>query len=50
MAQAMGANGYTIRKPEDFDKVDYEKICSYPGPTLLDVHIDPEELSPLGMF
>ena len=50
MAKAMGANGYTIREPEDFDKVDYEKICSYPGPTLLDVHIDPEELSPLGMF
>ncbi len=50
MAKAMGANGYTIREPEDFDQVDYQKICSYPGPTVLDVHIDPEELSPLGMF
>ena len=50
MAKAMGANGYTIREPEDFDKVDYQKICSYPGPTVLDVHIDPKELPPLGMF
>lgn len=50
MAKAMGANGYSIRQPEDFEKVDYQAICSYPGPTVLDVQIDPEELSPLGMF
>ena len=47
MAKAMGANGYSIREPKDFDKIDYQKICSYPAyPTVLDVYIDPEELSP----
>lgn len=43
MAKAMGANGYSIHRPEDFDKLDYEAICNYPGPTVLDVYIDPEE-------
>lgn len=50
MAQAMGARGYSIRQPEDFQALDYEEMCNYPGPTVLDVHIDPEALSPLGMF
>ena len=50
MAKAMGANGYNISTPEDFDKLDYQAICNSTGPTILDVHIDPEELSPLGMF
>lgn len=50
MAQAMGAKGYSIRQPEDFEQLDYEAICNDSGPTVLDVHIDPEELSPLGMF
>ncbi|MBP0019131.1 MAG: thiamine pyrophosphate-binding protein [Cyanobacteria bacterium SBLK] len=50
MAQAMGARGYSIHQPEDFQKLDYEEICNHSGPTVLDVHIDPEALSPLGMF
>lgn len=50
MVQVMGVNGYIIWKLEDFDKVDYEKICSYLGLILLDVYIDLEELLFLGMF
>jgi len=50
MAKAVGANGYIISGPEDLEKLDFEAICSYPGPTVLDVRIDPDELSPLGVI
>lgn len=50
MAKAMGANGYTIRHPEDFDKIDYQAICTHTKPTVLDVYIDPEDLPPSGMY
>ena len=50
MAQSVGARGYTIRHPKDFDNIDYQALCSHNGPTLLDVYIDPEEPAPLGML
>jgi acetolactate synthase-1/2/3 large subunit len=49
MAKAVGADGYTIRTLEDLTQIDYEAICTHPGPTLLDVHIDPEEVPPMGI-
>lgn len=49
MAKAVGASAHTIRHPEDFRQIDYEAILSHNGPTLLDVHIDPDEPPPLGM-
>lgn len=48
MAKAVGAAGYTIRHPDDFDKLDFQAICNHPGPTLLDVYIDPNEAPPIG--
>ena len=50
MAKAMGAKGYSIRNAEDFEQLDLQKISTNLGPTVLDVHIDPEEVPPLGMF
>ncbi len=50
MAKAVGANSYTIHGSEDLEALDFQAICNYPGPTVLDVRIDPEELSPLGLF
>lgn len=47
IAQAQGAQGYTIRNPEDFSKIDMEKILSFEGPTLFDIYIDPEEVPPI---
>ncbi len=47
MAQAMGAQGYTIRSPQDFDALDIDAMCERSGPTLLDVHVDPEEVPPI---
>ncbi len=49
MAQAMGIPGYVIESPEDFDELDMEALLSRPGPTLLDVRIDPEEVPPMNL-
>ncbi len=47
MARAMGARAHIIRSPADFAALNLDKICRRHGPTLLDVHIDPEEAPPL---
>jgi acetolactate synthase-1/2/3 large subunit len=49
MARAMGADGYTIRSPEDFAQLDVAAICARKGPTLLDVLIDPDEVPPMNV-
>ena len=47
MARAMGAQAFTIRSPDDLVLLDIEGLCRYPGPTLLDVHVDKEEVPPI---
>jgi acetolactate synthase-1/2/3 large subunit len=47
VARAMGADAITIRSPEDFAGIDIAGICKNKGPTLLDIHIDPDEIPPL---
>jgi acetolactate synthase-1/2/3 large subunit len=47
MARAQGGRGYTIRSAADLQGLDIKSICNYPGPTLLDVYIDPEEVPPM---
>ncbi len=49
MAKSAGADAYAIRRPEDFEKLDYQAMCSRKGPTLLEIFIDPEEAPPLRM-
>lgn len=49
MARAMGADGYTIRSPEEMAALDIEAICTKKGPTLLDVFIDGEEVPPMSL-
>jgi acetolactate synthase-1/2/3 large subunit len=49
MAKAVGAEAYTIRNLKDLVQVDFETLCRRNGPTLFDVHIDVEEVPPLGM-
>lgn len=48
MAKAVGADGYTIRCHDDFERLDIQSLHARPGPTILDVHIDPDEPPPLG--
>lgn len=47
MARAMGAEGHIIRGPADLAALDIEAMCKRPGPTLLDVRVDPEEVPPM---
>ena len=49
MARAMGANAYIIKSPQDMAALDIPVLCKYPGPTVLDVRIDREEVPPLDM-
>jgi acetolactate synthase-1/2/3 large subunit len=49
IARAMGAQGHTIHSPQDIEKLDITRICKRRGPTLLDVHIDGEEVPPIGV-
>lgn len=48
VARAMGARGYTVRTAEDLADIDVAALWDTPGPVLLDVHIDPEEIPPIG--
>jgi acetolactate synthase I/II/III large subunit len=49
LGRALGADGYTIRAPEDLARLDMDAICSRKGPTLLDVLIDPDEVPPMNV-
>jgi acetolactate synthase-1/2/3 large subunit len=49
MAKAAGAQAFAIHTPEDFEKLDYQALCGNKGPTLLEIHIDPEAAPPLRM-
>jgi acetolactate synthase-1/2/3 large subunit len=48
LSRALGGRGHTIRSAKDMQALDIKGICNYPGPTLLDVYIDPEEVPPMG--
>jgi acetolactate synthase-1/2/3 large subunit len=48
MAQAMGVESYRIDTLADLERVDIPGIVTRPGPCLLDVRIDPEEIPPMG--
>lgn len=49
MAQSMGVAGHVINGPEDFEALDMNAILTRPGPTLLDVRIDGEEVPPMDL-
>ncbi|MBY0237964.1 MAG: thiamine pyrophosphate-binding protein [Burkholderiaceae bacterium] len=47
ISRAQGGRGFTIRSAADLQALDIKSICNYPGPTLLDVYIDPEQVPPM---
>jgi acetolactate synthase-1/2/3 large subunit len=49
LAESMGIPGYVIRTAEDFDGLDLDAILRHPGPTVLDVRIDKDEIPPMGL-
>ena len=48
-ARTTGADGYSVHSREEFEQLDFEKMLSKAGPSLLDVYIDPEEVPPMGI-
>ncbi|HYW04960.1 MAG TPA: thiamine pyrophosphate-binding protein [Gammaproteobacteria bacterium] len=48
IAQAMGACGYRVSTPAEFEALDIEAICRHRGPTVLDVRVDGEQVPPMG--
>jgi len=48
IARALGGRAHTIKSAADLQALDIKAICNHPGPTLLDVYIDPEEAPPMG--
>ncbi len=46
IAKAVGAQAFEVSSAADMAALDIQAICRYPGPTLIDVHIDPNELAP----
>jgi len=50
IAQAVGAEGFTIHQPSDLDQIDFAALCNKSGPTLLNVLIDPDVMPAMGMF
>ena len=49
LAESMGIPGHVIRTAEDFDDLDLDAILRHPGPTVLDVRVDKEEVPPMGL-
>ena len=49
LAESMGIPGHVIRTAEDFDNLDLDAILRNPGPTVLDVRVDKEEVPPMGL-
>lgn len=47
LARALGAEAHIIRAPADLDRLDLAALCRRPGPTVLDVRVDPAEAPPM---
>jgi len=48
MAQAMGVEGITVSTPQELVQIDWQALGDKQGPTLIDLHIDPNEIPPMG--
>jgi acetolactate synthase-1/2/3 large subunit len=49
LAESLGIPGHVVHSPEDLDTLNIDALLSRPGPTLLDVRIDGEEVPPMGL-
>jgi acetolactate synthase-1/2/3 large subunit len=47
MAESMGIMAYAVDSPSDFDQIDFPAMFERPGPTLIDVRIDRDEVPPM---
>ncbi len=49
LAESMGIPGHVIRSARELDNLDLAAILRHPGPTVLDIRIDGEEVPPMGL-
>ena len=49
LARALGAEAHTIRTPGELATLDIAAMGARNGPTLLDVHVDPDEVPPMNV-
>ncbi len=49
LAESLGAAGFVIESPEDFERLDMDAVLRRPGPTLLDIRIDGNEVPPMNL-
>jgi acetolactate synthase-1/2/3 large subunit len=47
VARSMGVESYTVISPQDLQRIDITCLCKRRGPTLIDVHVDRNEVPPL---
>lgn len=47
LAEAQGGNGFIIKDPKALYQLDLDELFSCQGPTVLDVHIDKDEVPPM---
>ena len=47
LAESMGIPGHVIHTAQDFENLDLDAILRHPGPTVLDVRVDKEEVPPM---
>lgn len=48
MAEAMHIEGIEINTPAELIEIDWQRLGNKKGPTLIDLHIDPDEIPPMG--
>lgn len=48
MAESMGVEGIVIETPEEMEAIDFERLFTKNGPTVIDVRIDANEVPPMG--
>ena len=48
MAESMGIEGIVIESAEELEAIDFERLFSKDGPTIIDARIDAEEVPPMG--
>jgi len=46
-AKVLGAYGERVYSPKDLEEINFEEVLKRPGPTLIDVRIDAEEVPPM---
>ena len=49
MALAMGADGYLMKSSDDLSRLDINALLAKKKPSVIDVHIDAEQIPPMGL-